>query len=513
MEKLKPALTQVGLEVNLSKCQLWGPGLRGAGHLDNHPLSKVPIVPFTPERGITVLGVLVDFPRSLTSGHQKWDLATQATVDLLKKLWQLPDGQLRHCLLRHCLDACRVTHLMRSKCRAAVAQSSELLSRALREAVADIVGCGLTQGAWEQATLPISKGGLGVRDLEQCWAEARRAATIGFHGKATTFIGLPQEISALPLADTPHVLAKMASLLGPNHDPLGRWLASPPALVTADVSYAKQAWWAGQVAEARKSRLSTIGTARDQVRFWNQEGPFASAWLSAIPNRSLKTLLSDIDFRSLCRFWLGLPLLPDGVPLPACPECREAINPFGDHFVVCRRNGFTQRHNALRDAWSQVLASAGIRHKKEVSVPNGDRPADILLLGWDKGVDVCVDFTITSPTSLDCYPLNPENSRNSRRHLNEAEKKAKRVKQSPSCDAMGWAHHPAAYSPWGGQGAAAKGLLHELLKRATADQQGWPKVQRILELRQNLSLTLAREVAKQLAMRCRVLDSMKATGP
>ena len=115
-------------------------------------------------------------------------------------------------------------------------------------------------------------------------------------------------------------------------------------------------------------------------------------------------------------------------------------------------------------------------HKKEVSVPNGDRQADILLLGCDKGVDVCVDFTITSPTSLDCYPLNPENSRNSRRHLNEAEKKAKRVKQSPPCDAMGWAHHPAADSPWAGQGAATKGLLHELLKRATADQQGWPKV-------------------------------------
>ena len=292
------------------------------------------------------------------------------------------------------------------------------------------------------------------------------------------------------------------------------WILGPTTIVVMSifvakfVSYAKQAWWAGQVAEARKSRLSTIVTARDQVRFWNQEGPFASAWLSAIPNRSLKTILSDIDFRSRCRFWLGLPLLTDGVPLPACPECREAIDPFGDYFVFCRRNGFTQRHNTLRDAWSQVLASAGIRHKKEVSVPDGDRPADILLLGWDKGVDVCVDFTITSPTSLDCSPLNPENSR---RHLNEAEK-VKRVKQSPSCDAMVWAHHPAAYSPWGGQGAAAKGLLHELLKRATADQQGWPKVQMILELRQNLSLALAREVAKQLAMRFRVLESMEATG-
>ena len=46
----------------------------------------------------------------------------------------------------------------------------------------------------------------------------------------------------------------------------------------------------------------------------------------------------------------------------------------------------------------------------------------------------------------------------------------------------------------GGQGTAAKSLLFEVLKRATSDQQGWPKVQRIPELRQNLSISLVREV-------------------
>ena len=80
---------------------------------------------------------------------------------------------------------------------------------------------------------------------------------------------------------------------------------------------------------------------------------------------------------------------------------------------------------------------------------------------------------------------------------------------------MDWAHHPAAYSPWGGQGSAAKGLLHEVLKRATADQQGWPKIQRILEHRQNLSLTYAREVALvgELALLCRVHDFIEAMEP
>ena len=143
--------------------------------------------------------------------------------------------------------------------------------------------------------------------------------------------------------------------------------------------------------------------------------------------------------------------------MPPCPECQEPLDAFGDHFVTCRKNGFTRRHNSLRDAWAHVLAAAGIRHAKEVSIPNGDRPADILLVGWDKGLDVCVDLTISSPLGLDAFPLSIERAR---RHLNEKEK-AKKTKQLSQCQAMGWGHHPAAYSPWGGQGSAAKSLLYE----------------------------------------------------
>jgi len=62
----------------------------------------------------------------------------------------------------------------------------------------------------------------------------------------------------------------------------------------------------------------------------------------------------------------------------------DALDALGDHFVTYRKHGLTMRHNAQGDAWSLVLASGGI-------------PADILLTAWDKGTDVCVDLTITSP--------------------------------------------------------------------------------------------------------------------
>ena len=194
--------------------------------------------------------------------------------------------------------------------------------------------------------------------------------------------------------------------------------------------------------------------------------------------------------------------------MSSAKECKGALDPFGDHFVTCHKNGTTRRQNALPDVWAQVPASANIRHAKEVSTAGGDQPADILVIGWDKGTDVCVDFTVTSPLTPDAFPLSLEKAK---RH-NEAEK-AKKAKQLSSCHAMGWGHHPAAYSPWGGQGTAARSLLYEVLKRATADQQGWSKTQRILEMRQNISMTLAREVAKQLSLRCRVQESLEMLFP
>ena len=77
---------------------------------------------------------------------------------------------------------------------------------------------------------------------------------------------------------------------------------------------------------------------------------------------------------------------------------------------------------------------------------------------------------------------------------------------------MGWECLPMAYSTWGGEGPGAKRVFREVLKRSTADLQGWQRTVRAVEMRQALSLTLAREVARQLRMRCRVNDEFAGEG-
>ena len=246
---------------------------------------------------------------------------------------------------------------------------------------------------------------------------------------------------------------------------------------------------------------------------WDGKGPGpiclpewrSGHWVApGAPKRALGSVIPDTDFRSLCRWWLGMPLLPEGVTLPPCPLCQAPLDPFGDHFVVCKWNGLTRRHNALRDEWARVLSQAHIPWRKEIPTTGGDRPDDLLLVGFTKGKDMSLDITIMSPTALGEYPLCPTKAK---RMLAAAET-AKTAKEAESCSRMGWSHHPAAYSTWGGQGPAATAFMAEILRRATGDLEGWPKIKRIMEIRQGLSVTLAKQLGQQLGLRCQVLEAM-----
>ena len=163
----------------------------------------------------------------------------------------------------------------------------------------------------------------------------------------------------------------------------------------------------------------------------------------------------------------------------------------------------TQRHNALRDALSHLLTQCGIPHRKEVMAANSSsRPADILLCAWDLGRDAAVDLTISHPASLSCYPLRPTEAD---RHLGNAEA-AKREAEGAACGASRWSLYPAAFSPWGGAGPGARHLLFHVLQRGLSDLHGWAQARRRAEALQGLSLVLARSVAAQLELRCRVVD-------
>ena len=73
---------------------------------------------------------------------------------------------------------------------------------------------------------------------------------------------------------------------------------------------------------------------------------------------------------------------------------------------------------------------------------------------------------------------------------------------------MHWGLQPVALSPWGGLGPNARSWLAEVTKRILVDNPSHSTNTRSTEILQTISLTLAREVARQLSLRCRIVEDI-----
>lgn len=273
---LTKALPGVDLQLNLNKCLLFGPGVRTNGETSfpddlrmDHPARGIPAVPFAVGHGISSLGLPVDAPGSTAMASKFWDSAVGKTYTLLERMRQYPEAQIRHCLLRYCLDACRVMFLLRGCGIAGSEVHVERLSEKICEAADDLVRGGLTDDAWAQVTMPIRLGGFGISDPIAAWPAARTAAIVGLrrHGHR---VGLPPAACQHVPPDWTLATDLLQGQIGPEFEPLKNWRAGTRSLDTADQSHTTQKWWADQVSKVLANRLPEGRTARDQIRLASQ---------------------------------------------------------------------------------------------------------------------------------------------------------------------------------------------------------------------------------------------------
>ena len=172
--------------------------------------------------------------------------------------------------------------------------------------------------------------------------------------------------------------------------------------------------------------------------------------------------------------------------------------------MCCRSNGIAERHNALRDEVLDVCTKSGIAARPEQGCFGDTRDADLLLVGWCKGRNTAVDFTVVHPLAPSNWPLRLEEVT---RELKSAEARKVAIAEE-RCQYAGWSYLAAAFSPWGMAGPSGKGLLQEICRRAVASLSGWEKIRRQGEIAVGISVTLQQQVARQLSLRYRVLQDL-----
>ncbi|GJT34418.1 reverse transcriptase domain-containing protein, partial [Tanacetum coccineum] len=136
---------------------------------------------------------------------------------------------------------------------------------------------------------------------------------------------------------------------------------------------------------------------------------------------------------------------------------------YGYHDMSCAGIvGIKHRHNIVRDTLVDICFRSWISAGEEVEIGLSDgrdktlRPADMLLYSWDRGLDVCVDLTGSSPlTQTGMADFVPG------RVVIDAAKR-KRVKYEAKCANIGYGFLPFSFSSFGELEEEAINLLKQI---------------------------------------------------
>ena len=216
------------------------------------------------------------------------------------------------------------------------------------------------------------------------------------------------------------------------------------------------------------------------------------AWTNVIPSSALKTLIATEDFRCFVRWTLGMSVLSDaGTP---CPKCDAPMDCQGHHLVCCKYNNFTRRHGAVQDFVLRLATKAGFTARKEQTGENRTRPGDVFITRLDANGPAAIDVTVRD-TLRNSSPLRNATGLQDWQIRQEADKEAK---YGASTQRKGWTFIPLVLDCYGGVGPQGRTLLNTLTRAVVTQHDAWQRRTQEEHVWQGLSITLARELARQL---------------
>ncbi|GJT75784.1 hypothetical protein Tco_1042509 [Tanacetum coccineum] len=208
--------------------------------------------------------------------------------------------------------------------------------------------------------------------------------------------------------------------------------------------------------------------------------------------------MSGKTYRCVLCYRLGVPLFSVSKPCLACSKVFTG-DIYRDHAVSCVGIiGIKHRHNVVRDTLVDICFWSGILAGKEVDIGLGRgcdkplRPADMLLYSWDKGLDVCVDLTGSSPlTQTGMVDFMP-----GRAVIDAAHRK--RVKYEAKCANIVYGFLPFSFSSLGELEKDAVTLLKRIRKFSVTQDIG---ARAAIHIFNRISFAIAKGVGAQLVSR------------
>ena len=439
IKTLREATSWTGLSLKLEKCELFS-------------RSDLSIFPDAIQRSNLPEFELLGSPIGDARFCERYIEGKRSeATELMEALRHLHNPQVALALLRSSASFCRLSHLARcappdQSTRAAFRRFDENVRNCFEECL----GLETTDESWRQAQLGLRRGGFGLRSLERHASAAFIASYVG-----SVDLSLNDGQRHLPVVIEDAIF---------RYNTYVQEDCRLSASQVASVAKLQQRVLSAHIDDKEYQEIMESASPINQVRLHSITADHASAWLCAVPSPGLGLTIPPDAMSVLTKWWLGLPVSPDGASCSRCPN--HALDPSGHHALTCKRGPYvTARHNALRDCLANYCRQALLNPTLEAGAGLDDRqtrPADILLPTWTLGASAALDLTVV-------HPLNTTNltgaSTDGGSVALAAAAERKHEENSTKCRELGWACIPMPITTYGEWGEEAEKTISRICER------------------------------------------------
>lgn len=364
----------IGLELNFGKCELYIPETETPSTIScikSCFQSLVPNFKLIDKSSLCLLGSpILDeaLPNFINDKIQNF-------LSVSDKLNHI-NVHVAFVILRFCLFVPKFTYYLRCSQLWKYPQLTQQLDSIMRDTLVNIFNIPLDDRAWDQATLPIRLGGLGIRKI--------------------SCISLPAFLSSVHgTKDLIHnILGKCSQnfeITGFN-EAIGSWKIACPDTNLPKALFSQRLWDEPLCELIRKNLLNTSINSAERARLLAVSEWESGLWLHVLPSKNLGTLLDKNSFRVATSLRLGCPCLV----AHRC-QCGETVDKFGHHALACVSSaGRVSRHNSINDIIRRAFTSVSVAATLEprgLMRDDGKRPDGMTLIPWKMGRPLVWDAT------------------------------------------------------------------------------------------------------------------------
>ena len=245
----------------------------------------------------------------------------------MRRLPSLNDSHVEFALLRSCLGMPKFSFCLRTCKPRELAPSYESFDGLLRDSLNSLLGTQVDESQWMQASLPVSMGGLGLRNALP-------------HAAGAYLVSLARSL--------PH-LGRAPPSIEDSLQILNSKVSASSAFTLDDLKTKPQI----QVTHAIDLRIQEFtvalaATSRDKARLGCLSLAGTGDWLNALPSFAFNLHMPGPKFRVSLRYRLGIPVFQeDGI----CPACDANSDSFGDMLL----------HADIKEKEIRVITSSGTK--------------------------------------------------------------------------------------------------------------------------------------------------------